>query len=598
MVSVRGWVACIALAMLAGCGGGGGDERAATPPPPPGTRAALPTVSEDINPAGTRLDYRSRNHFPAAPGDHWAYDRQQNGSSSTASVTRTVTSAGGSDVLITETAPGETSSEIYRRTNEGIVAVAPMAGAPAAMIQLVGDLLEYPEPFYPVGSTRRIVRQGSTGEDVDGDGVHDSFRLEISQVLVGFESVNFQNGRSLRDAARFHNVVTITLQPSDLRYQPYSETSTEDAWWAPGFGLVRAERSIVDSRGVYVELPYTQVLTGGSVGGQTLFGPDGTVINVPLVHNALVYDRTRNRYYASVPGSVPLTGNRIATIDPDTGAVTHSAQAIGSQPFAMALNADASALYVGLNGTGDVVKLRLPDLAEQWRVRLPNDAFYGQFSTEHIAVSPTDADLVAVSTIRPDVSPRHGGVVLVRGGVLQARRTQQHTGSNLITFGPDGDYLYGFNSESTEFGLRRIAVLADGLQEVQVVTANGNFATRTLDWSPQGLVLDRSVYRAPDLALLGLAQVDGSGCRPHNVANRLICGYTSPYFAGDAALAVIDASSFVILATPYYARGSSWSGSLSEIVPGPLGQVAMRLNATYYNSASDTVSLFTSAALR
>lgn len=34
--------------------------------------------------------------------------------------------------------------------------------------------------------------------------------------------------------------------------------------------------------------------------------------------------------------------------------------------------ADGSALYVGLNGSGDVVKLSLPGMAEQWRTRLPN----------------------------------------------------------------------------------------------------------------------------------------------------------------------------------------------------------------------------------
>ncbi|MBC7954622.1 MAG: hypothetical protein H7Y33_01960 [Cytophagales bacterium] len=592
----QGWVACIALVVLSACGGGDGDEPRQGSAPQQ-TRPALPTVSEDTYPTGARLDYRSRNYFPAAPGDSWTYEHEQGGFTTGVTLSRAVSSAGGADVLITETSRGEASSSRYRRTSEGLVAVRPLEGAPAAMTQFVGDLLEYPEPFYAVGGTRRIVRQGNAGEDLDGDGVLESFRLEIGQVLVEFGPLNLPNGRQLQNVAHLRTMTTLALQPSGMRYETYAETSTEDTWWAPGIGLVRAERSVVDLQGTVVEPAYAFVLTGGTVGGLVLFGADGAVMNVPLVHNALVFDRTRNRYYASVPGSVPLNGNRIATIDPVTGAVSYSALTVGSQPWALALNADASALYVGLNGTGEVVKLRLPDLVEQWRVRLPTLAFYGQLSTEKIAVSPVDADLVAVSTVRPGVSPRHGGVALIRGGVLLPRMTQEHTGSNLITFGPNGDNVYGFNNETTEFGLRRIAVLADGLQEMQVVTASGNFGSRTLDWSGQMLVLDRAVYRAPDLRLFGQAEVDGGGCRPHNVANRLICAYTATYLNGDAALAVVDASSFVILATPYYYRGYG-SGALSEIVPGPLGQVALRLNATYYNSSADTVLLFTSQTLQ
>ncbi len=59
------------------------------------------------------------------------------------------------------------------------------------------------------------------------------------------------------------------------------------------------------------------MLVDGTVGGQTIFAPptpqiDGTLVKIPLVHQALVFDPTRNRHYASIPGSVPSNGNRIA----------------------------------------------------------------------------------------------------------------------------------------------------------------------------------------------------------------------------------------------------------------------------------------------
>ena len=271
---------------------------------------------------------------------------------------------------------------------------------------------------------------------------------------------------------------------------------------------------------------------------------------------------------------------------------------MGSEPGALALSSNDDVLYVGLNGTGDVVKLRLPDMAELWRARLPASSFFGQLFAERIAVSPLDADVVAVSMYRPTASPRHGGVALIRAGVVQPVMTQDHTGSNLIAFDADGQFVYGFNNESTEFGLRRIVVLPDGLREEQVVTTAAGFSLRALDWSTNGLVLDTAVYRTPELTLLGRVNVQGGGCRPHTVPNRLLCAYNSSFDGSlGGALAVVDANTFVILAAPVYQRGQA-GASLSQIVPGPAGQAALRMNVTYNNSASDSVWLFTSPALK
>ncbi len=583
-------LAALLLATLAACGGGGGSS--------PTTRSPLPTLSQDTNPTGARLDYRSRDYFPAAAGDNWAYEVRIGGSANGQSATRSVSAGSGTDLLVTENSFAGSEVTTYRRTTEGLLAITPLAGAvPASVNLFIGNLLEYAEPFYAIGGTRRIVRQGSWGDDLDRDGVAESYRLEITQVLVGFESLVLPSG-TLTEVAHFRNVTSLTLQPSDLKQQPYGAIGTEDAWWAPGIGLVRSDRSIVDTNGQPVDTAYSLVLTGGSVGGRVLFAPapDGVVLKIALPHNALVYDAARLRYYASVPGSVAGNGNRIASIDAVKGVLSYPAGAVGSEPSALALSADGSALYVALNGSGEVLKLNLPGFTEAWRVRLPSDTYFGQLLTERLAVSPAAGDVVAVSLVRPGVSPRHGGVVLIRGGVLQPRRTQEHTGSNLITFDGDGTFLYGFNNETSEFGLRRIAVLPDGLQEQQVVSAAGNYGSRTLDWSTQGLVLDRSRYRTPDLALLGQVNVAGSGCRPLAAPNRLVCPGSASFSLGDAKLAVVDAASFVILATPYYERGAS-SDMLSDIVPGAAGQVALRFNATYWNSAATAVWLFTSAAL-
>lgn len=590
---MKSWVAAlIALAMCA-CGGGGGDDGAS-----PTSRAPLPSLSQDINPTGMRLDYRARNYFPAAVGDTWTYAELRNGTVTGPTATRAVAPGVGGDVVISETSFGSTDSTTYRRTADGLVEVLPLAGSvPDLVSQFVGNLLEYPEPFYAVGQTRTILRQGNWGADLDGDGINDSYRLEITQKLLGFETVTLPNATSA-EAAHFRNVTSLTLQPSVLKNQPLTRTVTEDAWWAPGIGLVRADRTAADSSSSTPQPTYSIVLTGGQVAGVSLLTPpiDGTLFKVALTHNALVFDRQRGRYYASVPGSVAVNGNRIAIVEPATGAVSYSA-AVGSEPFALALSPDGFALYVGLNGSGDVVKLRLPDMVEQWRARLPNVTFFGQLFAETMSVSPLDPDAVAVSMFYANLSPRHGGVVLVRAGVVQPAMTQTHTGSNLIAFDGSGQYVYGFNNETSEFGLRRIAVTPTGLVQEQVVTAAlANSTARSLHWSANGLVLDRAVYRAPDLALLGQIDVVAGGCTPLPVPNRLVCS-DSPLFGTDQVLAVVDATTFTIQSRPIVQRGIN-SDSLTQIVSGPVGQVALRMNATYYNSSANALWLFTSPTLQ
>ena len=166
-------------------------------------------------------------------------------------------------------------------------------------------------------------------------------------------------------------------------------------------------------------------------------------------------------------------------------------------------------------------------------------------------------------------------MVLIRSGVLLPRMTQDHTGSNLIAFDANGQFVYGLNNETTEFGLRRIEVLADGLAEQAVVNTAGSFGVRALDYSASGLVLDRAIYRAPDLALLGRVAAPSFGCRAPAVPNRLVCMKDPFPSNGEGRLVVVDATSFVIQATPAYAV----SGLISlptQLVAGPAGQVAPR----------------------
>jgi hypothetical protein len=375
-------------------------------------------------------------------------------------------------------------------------------------------------------------------------------------------------------------------------------TSTEEAWFASNIGLVRAERSAVSSAGSVTFTPYTLAITGGTVNGLPLFTapPDGTVTNVLLAHSALVYDSVHDRYYASIPGSVAVNGNSIATIDPQTGAVTYSAP-VGSDPGPLAVSADGSVLHVGLKGAGSVVKLSLPSMTVLGAVALPVANFFGQLYAESLTVSPVDPTVLAVSTYRAGVSPRHGGVALIRDMVLQPVMTQDHTGSNLVAFGVAGTEVFGLNTETTEFGLRRISVLANGLAEQQVVpNAISTFGLQTLEAVGASVVVGQRVYRASDLALLGTVAADGGGCRALPSGTRVVC-LSGGFGAAELRLAVADLATFVVQSRPLVKAGPLNLVNF-QLVPGPSGQVAIRDNAGFFDAPSTRIFLFTSALLQ
>jgi hypothetical protein len=562
--------------LLAACGGGGGDGAPST-----GTREPLPYLSTDINPAGPRQDVQSQNYFPAAVGDRWNYDVSQNGQKSTQQLIRAVTAVTpAGEVAIAETYQGSTDTQIrYVKTADGSL-ISPLTGStPQAVLNIVGRILEYPALFYPVGAERVVVRQGSWGSDLDGDGVAESFRFEFRQTLTGFETLTVA-GLLIGDVAHFRNVVTLKVQPSDLRFGSYTVTTVENAWWAPGIGLMRYDRRADGSDGDVVVSPFSMMLTGGSVAGETLFAPkpDGVVIKVQLLHNDLVYDATREVYYASVPGQVPVHGNKIAVIDAVTGSVTYSATAVGSEPTRLAISADGSTLYVGFEGSGQLVKLALPGIVEQQRVNLPTDGFSNQLFVQSLAVSPVDPDTVAVA-LRTTYGI-HEGVALVRAGLLQPNVSSRWNTNTLISFDGDGQYLYGYNNYSTENGLSRIAVLPDGLLEVARVVTSEYFAPGPIDWSPGRLVIGRSVYLTPDLSLSGVSPSLRGGCVWVGGGNKLVCiSGSSNFTQSDYALEVVDGTTMAFLTSAIFSPGYG-AINIGKLVAGPAGSVAIPVDTT------------------
>jgi hypothetical protein len=539
-----------------------------------------------------------KNYFPSGQGDNWTYNVIHNDVIASGDTTRAIAVVDSTHFRLTETsASSSPTSTLYTRSAGGhVLGAADILGssAPVKAQNIVGSLVEYPEPFFPVGGELKRVRQGDWGADLDGDGVNESFRLEYSQTLLGFETLPTMLGFPM-ETAHFRTALSFTVVPSSLAKTAITVIATEETWWSAGWGLMQASREVRSPDGGKT----TDLLriTGGTVNGMNLIeglGLDGTLIKIALPHTSLIYDATRSRYLATVPGSVVTNGNSVAMIDAATGAVTYT-RPMGSEPSALALSSAGDFLYVGLKGSGEVVKFRMSDMVEQWRVRLQNDAFFGQATAESMSVDPTNADVVAVSTQWTGSSPRHAGVALLRSGVMQPTLTQSHTGSNLIAFDGNGQTLYGYNNETTEYGLRRIAVLPDGLQEVQVVSTNAGFGAVGLGWTSGALWLGSSKYQAADLSLKGTVGGNVAQCGPLNNPAKVVCLETD-FSTTTKRLIVADANSLVAGAYLTYRRNINTSAAY--LVPGPANQVALRLDdvsspSFYYAS----IWLFSSPSL-
>jgi len=507
--------------------------------------------------------------------DVWHYNKLDENGNPAGTTWRQVTS--GPDVAghvsITDFDGGPSTTN-YIVGADGLFDPYPLGNTPASAANIVGGIFEYATPLYPVGAERRHVRSGPWGRDLDGDGIGESFRFEFTQVFLGFETIQFSDVFTLNDVAHFRNVFKLTLRPTAPGYTDYTVTATEEAWFASGLGFVKALRSIVDSDGAKLDPPHALLFSSGYVDGVNwdISAPppvfDGSLVDVALVHKSLVYDSLRNVYYASVPGSVMGAENRIATIEPMTGQVSYSAP-VGSEPGALAIAADASALYVGLDGSGDVVKLALPGMTELGRAKLVSDSLFGQSHAETIAVSPTDASVAAVSMAW---TSRHAGVALLRDMAMQPKRTQALATSNLVAFDATGANLYGLNNETSEYGLRRFQVLADGLVQELFVAGTPSLRTQALAFAGGRVIAGHTLY---DAALSAAGVISGaSDCVPRRSSALLLCLRASDSGAGQARVLIADSGTFVIKASLLYTLGEPF-GAFRRLVEGPAGQIAV-----------------------
>lgn len=423
---------------LVACGGGGGSTEDVNIP-----RSPTELVRTETAPAGARIDLQGSNYFPYSEGDVWRY-------------------------LVYSATQSEPVYEVVKY--ESMVDYFEL---PLKARSIIFPIVEYPQPFYPIGQLRTVFRSGGWGEDLDGDQVEEGFKFTFTQVFRGTESISV-SGKTIT-VAHFSNTSTVEIIPSDKDYSNVINIMTEEAYFAPNFGLVKHIGEMKDQDGKVVEPLATRILHAATVSGrdwqESLL--DGTLKLVDLKHKDLVFDKLRTRYYASLPADGTFTGG-LAIINSSSGAIERILPVLG-EPGPMALSADSQFLYVGLDQSSQLMKVDVAQFREVQRAAIGSQRVLG------IAVSPVNPEIVAV--IRTDLcfgcsGGDTDGIVLFKSMVLQPKVSfNYYYNASLIKFDSTGDFVYSFDSLSTAHSFLRHRVLQDGLEQNEILNSLG------LSWS-------------------------------------------------------------------------------------------------------------------
>jgi trimeric autotransporter adhesin len=186
--------------------------------------------------------------------------------------------------------------------------------------------------------------------------------------------------------------------------------------------------SLVAAPGSYSITVTTPVPGGGTSSAQTFS------TYIPLVSNSMIYNPADGMIYASIPGSVgPPMGNSVVSVNPATGAIGMPIF-VGSEPDKLALTADGSYLWVGLDGSSSVRKVDLTAKTAGLQFSLPavNGGIYDSpAKPQALAALPGATDSVVVALSNSNLIS-NVGLAIFDSGVMRPNAAQNTIYDNEI----------------------------------------------------------------------------------------------------------------------------------------------------------------------
>ena len=184
-----------------------------------------------------------------------------------------------------------------------------------------------------------------------------------------------------------------------------------------------------------------------TIGAQGALATHITSLNMEVA--GMVWDASRGRIYAALPGT-GANGNSVVAIDPVTGTTT-APVSVGNDPNLLALSADASHLWVSLDGANAVQRLTLPDLAPDIRIDIPPSWGRPQVAIA-MQAAPVNPDTLAVIRGEPGASVLNIAVAIYDGTVQRPGTTSgSYSDSTWLQWGSDDRTLYSQSGVDGDF---------------------------------------------------------------------------------------------------------------------------------------------------
>ena len=233
------------------------------------------------------------------------------------------------------------------------------------------------------------------------------------------------------------------------------------------------------------------------------------ITQITLTTKDITYDPLRNKIYASVPSTAIGTANSVVSINPVTTQIEGSLTS-GTNPGSIGLSGDGHYLYVSLDGAGSIRRLDLQLQTEAPEFTLGNGGFGQPNHAREIEVLPGQPESVAIAL--EDSGFNHQGVAIFDNGTQRPNKAAISPPNDRIEFAGSAATLFGMNTLTTEFGLRKFAVDANGLSVVSTLpnVLGGNEADMKFDngllYGSNGKVIDPQT-----MSLVGAFQLPGFG---------------------------------------------------------------------------------------
>jgi hypothetical protein len=357
--------------------------------------------------------------------------------------------------------------------------------------------------------------------------------------------------------------------------------------------------SISPSPLVSINFGVNFIITSAALTGNNSF----SLSKVSILANDIAWDQGNQQFYLSVASGNGTNANTITVLNPQTG-VLGSSVSTGSEPGRLAISADSTYIYAGLNSTGSVHRYTLPTLQSDIDIPLGSSTS-GPYYAIDVEAEPGSPHSVAVSRGIAGSYIREVGGILIYDDAVPRPQSVPGFGPSAgpidsLVWNSNGQSLYGIN---TEIGTNPVYIMSVSATGVQLQTQSsaaptsfGNYlhfdSTTGYIYSDSGKVIDPAtgavIASFPVNALQGGFNGNPIMVPDDNLNIAYFVGQTNGGGPGNCVIEAFDLTHFTLLgAIPL----SNVSGTPSRLIRwGSNGLAFLTGDAVYLVSGSFVTS--------